>query len=438
MRVLRREFIGHVFVRSGESGADALESIRERLNGAAHESRTITHLDDDALVLSAALSPAEEMRNREWAALEAVWDTAVSRHPESVLGEARIYAAWPDREVRIRTADPALFTALREPLPGPAAERPVRGTAWRVGVAMWEATRLSAGRGPRRFVAAVAPSAGPAAEPLAWADDRPPPLARYLLYAARLRLVAGGDAARSAADSLLRARGELAAMAGGLSGLAAGGTATGGIFADDEALVASLLRRPEDESTAPGSRPDEPDDDPRRNVFVIYGRDEKARRAIFDFLRALGLRPLEWETLLGQKRDVASYLGEAVRTGLDAATAVVALMTPDDVVRLHPELHGPGEKAGETASTLQPRPNVLLELGMALAVKEGKTVLLKAGDQRDITDLGGHSYIRLADTAECRTRIRQRLEAVGCLTSASTDWLTAGDFATLTALRRQP
>ena len=31
-----------------------------------------------------------------------------------------------------------------------------------------------------------------------------------------------------------------------------------------------------------------------REVFVVHGRNQEARRAMFEFLRAIGLYPLEW------------------------------------------------------------------------------------------------------------------------------------------------
>jgi hypothetical protein len=37
------------------------------------------------------------------------------------------------------------------------------------------------------------------------------------------------------------------------------------------------------------------------NVAVAYGRDDTARQAMFAFLRALGLVPLEWGALISQR-----------------------------------------------------------------------------------------------------------------------------------------
>jgi hypothetical protein len=39
-----------------------------------------------------------------------------------------------------------------------------------------------------------------------------------------------------------------------------------------------------------------------KSVFVVHGRDEALRKSMFDFLRALGLLPLEWDHALKQAR----------------------------------------------------------------------------------------------------------------------------------------
>jgi predicted nucleotide-binding protein len=88
---------------------------------------------------------------------------------------------------------------------------------------------------------------------------------------------------------------------------------------------------------------------------------------------------------------------------------------------------------------MQARPNVILELGMALAVKGEETLILVVGEQRPVTDLGGMSYVRLANDPDCRSRIADRLKGAGCLVNqVGTDWLKTGDFAGLAAQRRKP
>jgi predicted nucleotide-binding protein len=182
----------------------------------------------------------------------------------------------------------------------------------------------------------------------------------------------------------------------------------------------------------------EASDDLRRNVFVVYGRDGQAERAIFDFLRAIGLCPLEWEPVVAETGKMSPSLAESVRAGLAKAHAVVALMTPDDVVRLHPALHGENEPPAETEDSMQARPNVLLEMGMAFMSHPNATLVLFAGRMRPVTDLGGINYVQIADTVACRQKIAARLQSAGCRVDLrGTHWHTAGDFGGLAALRRR-
>ncbi|MFE7902699.1 CATRA conflict system CASPASE/TPR repeat-associated protein [Streptomyces sp. NPDC057424] len=179
--------------------------------------------------------------------------------------------------------------------------------------------------------------------------------------------------------------------------------------------------------------------DPASNVFVVYGRDEPARRAVFDFLRTIGLNPLEWEEVVRRTGKATPTLGEAVARAIPLARAVVVLLTPDDIVHLHPGLHGPKEPRAEREPGLQARPNVLLELGMALAFQPSRTVLLQFGELRPATDLGGLNYITVTDTPDFRAKLASRLELAGCrVRYVGQDWLSAGDFGALHAYDRAP
>ncbi len=76
-------------------------------------------------------------------------------------------------------------------------------------------------------------------------------------------------------------------------------------------------------------------EDPRR-VFVVHGRDDKARDAMFTFLRSIGLLPIEWSQAVAMTGKTSPYIGEVLETAFRQAQAVIVLMTPDDEARLRP------------------------------------------------------------------------------------------------------
>jgi predicted nucleotide-binding protein len=197
----------------------------------------------------------------------------------------------------------------------------------------------------------------------------------------------------------------------------------------------------------PGTDPDNdrrPSADRTRNVFVIHGRDEQVRRAIFGLLRQVDLRPLEWEPLVHATGNGTPFLGQVVDGAPTLAQAAVVLLTPDDVVSLHRELHGTAEEAHERIFTMQPRPNVLLELGIVLAARPKNTVILEFGTNlRPIADLGGRNVIRFNEatvtTNEPLRKIVGRLAEAGCpVDDSGTDWLDISPFTDLDAYRRRP
>src|SRR5260370_42334325 len=82
------------------------------------------------------------------------------------------------------------------------------------------------------------------------------------------------------------------------------------------------------------------DTDRSRNVFVVYGRDEQARQAVFGLLRRLDLRPLEWEPLVHATGGGAPFLGQGVAGAPALAQASRVGLAPGDVGMVPPALRG--------------------------------------------------------------------------------------------------
>ena len=67
-----------------------------------------------------------------------------------------------------------------------------------------------------------------------------------------------------------------------------------------------------------------------RDVAVVHGRDADVASAVFEFLRALDLRPREWEELLGRASSATPYTGNLVDALFENVQAVVVVFSPDD------------------------------------------------------------------------------------------------------------
>ena len=181
------------------------------------------------------------------------------------------------------------------------------------------------------------------------------------------------------------------------------------------------------------------DGDVGRNVFVVYGRDEPVRAVMFGLLQRLDLRPLDWEDLVRGTGQSAPFVGEVVARAPAQAQAALVLLTPDDVVRLHPALHGPRDPRYETRDTCQPRPNVLLELGMVLMAYAHRTVIVEFGDLRPVSDLAGRNTIRFDGSVGAVAKLADRLKLAGCrVNDRGSDWLDTRHFAGLDAYMRAP
>jgi predicted nucleotide-binding protein len=161
-------------------------------------------------------------------------------------------------------------------------------------------------------------------------------------------------------------------------------------------------------------------------VFVVHGRNEPARVAMFEQLRAFGLHPLEWEELRAATGKPTPYIGEILEAGFRISQACVVLMTPDEEVRLREEFVA---EEAERIVSHQPRPNVLLEAGMALMSHPDRTLIVELGRVRQLSDLAGRHVLRMNDSIEKRKELAARLEAAGCpVALEGTAWQSAGRF----------
>ena len=184
----------------------------------------------------------------------------------------------------------------------------------------------------------------------------------------------------------------------------------------------------ESESSSISSEEPRPSPD-SREVFVVHGRNLVARDALFEFLRAIDLHPLEWSEVVQTTGKASPYIGEILYAAFSRSHAVVVLFTPDDEARLKSEFQRRNDPPHETQLTGQARPNVLFEAGMAMGRFPERTALVEIGRLRPFTDIDGLHAIRMDGSTQQRQVLAQRLRTAGCPVNLDgTAWHTAGRF----------
>jgi hypothetical protein len=150
---------------------------------------------------------------------------------------------------------------------------------------------------------------------------------------------------------------------------------------------------------------------------------------MFDFLRAIGLQPLEWSQAVAATGEGTPYVGRILDEAFSIAQAVVVLMTPDDEARLRKQFQKDHDEPYENQLTGQARPNVLFEAGMAMGRDERRTVVVQVGNLRPFSDVGGRHVVRLNNSGPKRQELADRLKTAGCIVDLSgTDWHSTGSF----------
>jgi predicted nucleotide-binding protein len=169
--------------------------------------------------------------------------------------------------------------------------------------------------------------------------------------------------------------------------------------------------------------------DPKK-VFIIHGRNVKARKAVEQFVRSLGLTPIDFEQLAADSG--AAFIGEIVRNGLAQAQGIIALFTADEIAHLRPDYHEPHD-GQEDKERWQSRPNVLFEAGMAYGSAPERTILAVLGGQTKLfSDVRGMHLTYLSNKTDARKRLRQKLIGAKCdvdlRSDAYDDPSVSGDF----------
>ena len=165
------------------------------------------------------------------------------------------------------------------------------------------------------------------------------------------------------------------------------------------------------------------------DVFVVYGRDHRARDAVYAFLNALGLRHIEFDSAAKATGAASPSIDRVLDSAFDLAQAVVVLLTGDDEARLGVRFRTPDDPSFEHKLTPQPRLNVIFEAGLAFGRQPNRVILVQVGEVRPFSDIAGLYVLRMKDTAEDRMRFKERLKTAGCAVEDSgLHWLKAGHF----------
>jgi predicted nucleotide-binding protein len=197
-----------------------------------------------------------------------------------------------------------------------------------------------------------------------------------------------------------------------------------------------FITAPPGSAAEPESASESENVDPRR-VAVVHGRDDEAKSWMFGFLRSLDLAPIEWIELIRASGTAAPSNRTLVEHLFQLAQAVVVLFTPDEVTRLHPSLVPESDTGGVGIPRLQPRPNVLLEAGMALATHPDRTVLVEIGPVDVPSDLAGVNTVRMTGAAQPLHDLAERLTTAKCdVKVTGNDWLATETIAGLVARPR--
>lgn len=177
----------------------------------------------------------------------------------------------------------------------------------------------------------------------------------------------------------------------------------------------------------------------KNSVFVVHGRDENNREAMFNFLEAIGLDPIEWEEAIRMTGTPNPHIDEILFEAFNNAQAILVLFTPDDEAKLKLEFQREDDLDFEKELTGQARPNVLFEAGMAYGIDPDRTVLIQIGQVRKFSDISGRHLLHFDGSSKARKSLADRLALAGCsINKDGNNWLKEGNFNIETINKSSP
>lgn len=117
-----------------------------------------------------------------------------------------------------------------------------------------------------------------------------------------------------------------------------------------------------------------------KTVFVIYGRNLKAKDAMMNYLEALGVAPKELSTVPFDKG--SPTIEDLLESAFKIAKGVIVLLTPDDRSHLRGDWANPRDRSKNFHKPMyQPRMNVVFEIGVAWGKgKQDNTILVEMNE----------------------------------------------------------
>lgn len=169
----------------------------------------------------------------------------------------------------------------------------------------------------------------------------------------------------------------------------------------------------------------------KSKVFIIHGRNLKAAQEMGNFIRSLGLSPINFKDLRASMGGTPT-VAEIVERGMAEAQGVIALFTADEFAGLRPDLRQKHDSGDDTARW-QSRPNVIFEAGMAFGRDRNRVVFVLLGNPKLFTDVAGVHVLRPTNDprGDRATLMNTLANGMKCaVTPHSTDWMSAGDLET--------